>query len=256
MSGRTGGAGAADGAGTGDAARELRPHERARREAPTDRVRLRRKADRGASDRGSIDAIVDAAYIGHIGWVLDGQPFVTPTAIWRVGDHVYWHGSAGSRMLQRTKGRAQVCVTATILDGFVLARSANDSSMNYRSVMILGAAEEVTDREEMLHSFQVWVDRWFPGRWAELRPATDAELRAITLLRVDLNEASAKVRAAGVMEDPADHDWPVWAGVVPLALVAGEPIADPHVPAGMATPRHLPAPGTRIQGEPGGESIG
>lgn len=215
--------------------------------APTERVRLRRKADRGAYDRDTIEGILDRAYVGHVGWVLDGQPYVTPTAIWRVDDRLYWHGSAGSRTLRETKGGMPVCVTATIVDGFVLARSGFESSMNYRSVVALGTAREVTDEAEALRVLEVFVERWFPGRWPELRPATSKELRQTTILSIDLTEASAKVRAAGVLEEPEDHAWPVWAGVVPLALVAGDPIPDEHVPAGMPVPGHVPAPGARVQ---------
>lgn len=212
----------------------------------SDRVRLRRKPDRGRYDRATIDAILDAALVGHLGWVLDGQPYVTPTAIWRMGDRLYWHGSAGSRMVRATKDGAPVCVTATILDGLVLARSATDHSMNYRSVMVLGRAHAVEDEAEALGALEAFVEHFFPGRWGELRPATPNEVRATTVLWIDLAEASAKVRATGVHEEPGDESWPAWAGVVPVRLVTGTPEPDEHVPAGLPVPTYLPAAGTRI----------
>jgi uncharacterized protein len=213
---------------------------------PSDRVRLRRKPDRGRYDRATIDAILDAALIGHVGWVLDRQPYVTPTSIWRQGDRLYWHGSAGSRMVRETKDGAPVCVTATILDGLVLARSGTNHSMNYRSVMVLGHAHAVEDEAEALVALEAFVEHLYPGRWAELRPTTPKEVRATTILWVDLTEASAKIRATGVHEEPGDESWPAWAGVVPVGLVAATAEPDEHVPAGMPAPAYLPAAGTRI----------
>ena len=213
----------------------------------SDRVRLRRKPDRGRYDRATIDAILDAALVGHVGWVLDGQPYATPTAIWRQGDRLYWHGSAGSRMVRETKDGAPVCITATILDGLVLARSGTDHSMNYRSVMVLGRAHAVEDEGETLAALEAFVEHLCPGRWAELRPATSNEIRATTVLWIDLTEASAKIRATGVHDEPGDESWPAWAGVVPVGLVAGTPEPDEHVPAAMTTPSYLPPAGMRIE---------
>ena len=213
----------------------------------SDRVRLRRKPDRGRYDRATIDAILDAALVGHIGWVLDGQPYVTPTAIWRQGDRLYWHGSAGSRMIRETKDGATVCITATILDGLVLARSGIDHSMNYRSVMVLGRVYEVEDEAETLAALEAFVEHLYPGRWAELRPATSNEIRQTTVLWTDLAEASAKIRAAGAHDEPGDESWPVWAGVVPVSLVVGTPEPDEHVPAAMTAPSYLPPAGMRIE---------
>lgn len=213
----------------------------------SDRVRLRRKPDRGRYDRATIDAILDAALVGHVGWVLDGQPYATPTALWRQGDRLYWHGSAGSRMVRETKGGSPVCITATILDGLVLARSGTDHSMNYRSVMVLGRAHAVEGEAATLAALEAFVEHLYPGRWAELRPATAQEIRATTVLWTDLSEASAKIRAAGVHAEPGDESWPVWAGVVPVGLVAGQPEPDEHVPAGMPVPANLPAAGARIE---------
>jgi nitroimidazol reductase NimA-like FMN-containing flavoprotein (pyridoxamine 5'-phosphate oxidase superfamily) len=213
----------------------------------TDRVRLRRKPDRGRYDRATIDAILDAALIGHVGWVLDGQPYVTPTAIWRQGDRLYWHGSVGSRMVRETKDGAPVCITATILDGLVLARSGTDHSMDYRSVMVLGRAHAVEDEGDALAALEALVEHLYPGRWAELRPATSSEIRQTTVLWTDLAEASAKIRAIGAHDEPGDESWPAWAGVVPVRLVAGTPEPDEHVPAAMTAPSYLPPAGMRIE---------
>jgi nitroimidazol reductase NimA-like FMN-containing flavoprotein (pyridoxamine 5'-phosphate oxidase superfamily) len=213
----------------------------------TERVRVRRKPDRGRYDRATIDAILDAALVGHVGWVLDGQPYVTPTAIWRVADRLYWHGSTASRMVRATKGGAPVCVTATIVDGLVLARSGTDHSMDYRSVMVLGSAHAVEGEAETLAALEAFVEHLFPGRWAELRPATSKEVRATSVLWIDLTEASAKIRAGGVHDEPGDEGWPAWAGVVPVALVAGTPDPDAHVPAGMRPPAYLPRAGERVE---------
>ncbi len=206
----------------------------------SERVRVRRKPDRGRYDRATIDAILDAASIGYVGWILDGQPYVTPTAIWRTGDRLYWHGSAASRMVRATKDGAPVCITAAILDGLVLARSATDHSVNYRSVTVLGTAHAVVGDDETVAALEAFVEHLYPGRWAELRPATTREVRATTVLWVDLAEASAKIRADGAHDEPGDETWPAWAGVVPVALVAGVPEPDGFVPAGMPAPGYLP----------------
>ena len=202
---------------------------------------------RGRYDRATIDAILDAALVGHVGWVLDGQPYATPTAIWRQGDRLYWHGSAGSRMVRETKGGAPVCITATILDGLVLARSGTDHSMNFRSVMVLGRASAVEDEAEALAALEAFVEHLYPGRWAELRPATSDEVRATTVLWTDLAEASAKIRATASTTSPGTRRGLPGPGVVPVGLVAGTPEPDDHVPAGMGPPAYLPAAGTRIE---------
>jgi nitroimidazol reductase NimA-like FMN-containing flavoprotein (pyridoxamine 5'-phosphate oxidase superfamily) len=215
----------------------------------SDRVRLRRKPDRGRYDRATIDAILDAALVGHVGWVLDGQPYVTPTAIWRQGERLYWHGSAGSRMVRATRDGAPVCITATIVDGLVLARSGTDHSMNYRSVMVLGRAQAVEEEGEKVAAFEAFVEHLYPGRWGELRPATSAEIRQTSVLWIDLDEASAKVREGGPHDEPGDETWPTWAGVVPLSLTAGPPEADEHVLPGTPPPSYLPRPGGRVGGD-------
>jgi nitroimidazol reductase NimA-like FMN-containing flavoprotein (pyridoxamine 5'-phosphate oxidase superfamily) len=212
----------------------------------SERVRLRRKPDRGRYDRATIDAILDAALVGHVGWVLDGQPYVTPTVIWRRGDRLYWHGSVGSRMIQAVKGGARVCVTATILDALVLARSATNHSMDYRSAMVLGEAHAIEGDAATLEALEDLIEHVHPGRWAELRPATSAEIRQTTVVWIDLREASAKIRASGVVDEPDDLSWPVWAGVVPVALVAGTPVAADGVPAELPLPDYLPAAGQPV----------
>jgi len=215
---------------------------------PSDRVRVRRKPDRGRYDRATIDAILDEAVIGHVGYVIDGQPYVTPTSIWRTGDRLYWHGSSASRMLRATKDGAPVCVTASLLDGLVLARSGFDHSVNYRSVMVLGRAYAVEDEAEMLAALEAFIEHLFPGRWAQLRPPTRQELKATTVLWMDLGEASAKVRADGVHDEPGDETWPVWAGVVPVTMAAGEAEPDEFVPDDMDVPTYARRRSRRLSG--------
>jgi nitroimidazol reductase NimA-like FMN-containing flavoprotein (pyridoxamine 5'-phosphate oxidase superfamily) len=214
----------------------------------SDRVRVRRKPDRGHYDRGTIYAILDAAIVGHVGWVSDGQPYVTPTAIWRTGDRLFWHGSTASRMIRATQDGATVCVTATILDGLVLARSGTNHSLNYRSVMVLGQAHAIEGEAETSAALEAFVEHLYPGRWDALRPATRKELRATTVLWMDLTEASAKIRSDGAHDEPGDETWPIWAGTVPVALVASTPVPDPSVPVGVDPPGHLPHAGARVEG--------
>jgi nitroimidazol reductase NimA-like FMN-containing flavoprotein (pyridoxamine 5'-phosphate oxidase superfamily) len=194
----------------------------------SDRVRLRRRPDRAHYDRATIDAILDEALVGHVGWVLDGQPYVTPVSIWRAGDRLYWHGSAGSRMVRATETGAPVCVTVSILDGLVLALSATNHSMNYRSVMVLGRARIVEDKAEKATALDALVDRLAPGRSKEVRPASDAELRQTAVLWVDLAEVSAKVRTGGPLIEPGDEAWPAWAGIIALATTRGTPEGAPE----------------------------
>ena len=164
------------------------------REPPTDRTRVRRLPERGAYDRATIDAILDAMPVAHVGYSIDGQPFVTPTLQWREGDHVYWHGSAASRMLRVIDG-APVCLTVTLIDGMVLARSAFNHSMNYRSVMLLGKAHAVTDPAVKEARLRTFVESQFPGRWDMLRPVTAQELKGTTVLGMPIDECSAKIRS-------------------------------------------------------------
>jgi nitroimidazol reductase NimA-like FMN-containing flavoprotein (pyridoxamine 5'-phosphate oxidase superfamily) len=189
----------------------------------SDRVRLRRKPDRGHYDRQTIDAILDAAIVGHVGWLLDGQPYVTPVNIWRDGDRLYWHGSAGSRLVRATSRGEPVCVTVALVDGLVLARSATNHSLNYRSVMVLGSAHLLHDERDKAAALDALVDHLAPGRAAGLRPATAEELRKTAVQWIGLDEASAKIRDGGPIDEPGDLEWPAWAGVIPVSLVSGPP---------------------------------
>lgn len=206
---------------------------------PSDRTRVRRLPKRGQYDRATIDAILDEALVAHVGWVVDGQPYATPTAVWRQGDRLYWHGSSASRMLRATDGQP-VCVTVTHLDGLVLARSGFNHSVNYRSVMVLGTAHLVTDETELDASLEALIEHLYPGRWAELRPMTAKERKATAVLWLDLAEASAKIRADVNHDDEGDESWPTWGGVVPVRMVRGEPQPDEFVADGV------PAPAVRL----------
>jgi len=206
--------------------------------APTPRVRVKRRPDRGAYDRATIDAILDATQLAHVGYVHEGQPFVTPTLQWREGDRVYFHGSAASRMIETTDG-LDVCLTVTLMDGIVLARSAFNHSINYRSVMLLGRAEMVTDVAEKEARLKAFVEGMFPGRWDGLRPITAKELKATSVLSIPIDEASAKVRAGGPKDDEEDYALPIWAGVVPVKLATLPPVDDPRVKAGLKAPAHV-----------------
>lgn len=211
------------------------PGETGRAKAPSDRTRVRRHPDRGHYDRATIDAILDAALIGHVAWVAGGQPYATPTLVWREGDRLYWHGSSASRMLRAIDGQP-VCVTVTHLDGLVVARSGFNHSVNYRSAMILGTAHLVTDDAEKDASLEAFFERLYPGRWPELRPMTAKERKATTVAWVDLAEASAKVRADINHDDEGDEAWPAWGGVIPVRTVLGEPEPDTFTPDGMPAP--------------------
>ena len=175
----------------------------------------------------------------HVGFVLDGQPFVIPTGYARVGDAVYIHGSAASRMLKTLAGGVQVCVTVTLVDGFVLARSAFHHSMNYRSVVILGRATPVEDLDEKKRALEAFTEHIVQGRWNYLRPVREVELKQTSVLRLPLNEVSAKVRTGPPKDDAEDYDLPIWAGILPLRLTPGDPVADARLPMGTPLPSHL-----------------
>ena len=204
--------------------------------APSDRTRVRRVPLRGVYDRAVIDAILDEALICHLGLVGDNQPFVIPTIHLRIGDELFIHGSAASRMLEQGGSGARLCVTVTLVDGIVLARSAFHHSMNYRSVVILGEARNVTEREEKFSVLAKLVDRFSPGRSALARGPNEQEFKATSLLALPIAEASAKVRTGGPVDDEEDLAMPIWAGVIPLRLEAQSPlVADPIAP-GQAVP--------------------
>jgi nitroimidazol reductase NimA-like FMN-containing flavoprotein (pyridoxamine 5'-phosphate oxidase superfamily) len=206
---------------------------------PTARTRVKRLHERGHYDRASVHAILDAGFVCHVSYVIDGQPYATPTSYWREGDMLYWHGSAASRMLENLATGIPACVTVTHLDGLVLARSGFHSSINYRSVMALGVASVVSDEATKLHALRAFVERLTPGRWAELRPVTAQELKATTVVSMPLKEVSAKVRTGPPKDDAEDYALDVWAGVLPLRLVAGAAIGDPKLKAGVALPAYL-----------------
>jgi nitroimidazol reductase NimA-like FMN-containing flavoprotein (pyridoxamine 5'-phosphate oxidase superfamily) len=203
------------------------------------RVRVGRLPDRGRYQRAVIDEILDEALICHVGFVAGGQPYVIPTIHARAGDLLYVHGSAASRMLRTLKGGVPACVTASIVDGLVLARSAFHHSLNYRSVVVLGRAVELQDDAEKLRALRAIVDHIAPGRWDEVRGPSPAELRQTTVLGMRLDEASAKVRSGPPKDDEQDLALPVWAGELPVRMVALEPRDDPLLRPGIAPPGWL-----------------
>lgn len=196
----------------------------------TERTKVRRLPKRASYDAATIHAIVDEALICHVGFVVDSIPFVIPTIHWRESDTLYFHGSAASRMLRSLRDGVDACVTVTLLDGLVLARSAFHHSMNYRSVVVFGKAREVTG-EEKLRALDSLVEHVVRGRSAEVRAPNDVELRQTLVLALPLEEASAKIRTGGPVDDEEDYALPVWAGVLPLRLIPGAPVADERVSA-------------------------
>ncbi len=207
--------------------------------APTARTRLKRLHERGHYDRKTVNEILDAGLMCHVGYVIDGQPYVTATAYWRLGGRVYWHGSSASKMLRHLKGGVPVCFTVALLDGLVLARSGFHSSLNYRSVMALGEARLVADPDEKLAALTAFSDRLTPGRWPELKPPSAQELKATTVISLELEEVAAKVRSGPPKDDPEDLALPVWAGVVPVATVLGRPEPDPRLLPDIPMPDYL-----------------
>jgi uncharacterized protein len=192
---------------------------------------------RGTREAKVIHAILDAAIHCHVAHVIHGQPVAMPTLHWRIGERVYWHGSAASRMLGANARGGRVCLTATLIDGFVLARSGFNHSVNYRSVLVFGQPTLVTNPDEKAAALEHFLEHWFPGRWAELRPATPKELGATHVFWLPLDQATAKLRT-GEPHDPArDARWPVWAGVVPLELQALAPVAAPDLSYAGRAPR-------------------
>lgn len=201
---------------------------------PTERTQVRRLPKRAVYDKAQVYSILDAGYVCHVGFAVDGQPYVIPTGYARAGDRIYIHGSAASRMLRALEQGADVCVTVTLLDGFVLARSAFHHSMNYRSAVVFGRARLVTDPGEKLEALRAFTDHVLPGRWAEVRQPNDRELNATSVLALPLDEASAKVRTGPPVDDEPDYALPVWAGEVPVRMELGEPVADGRVLPGVA----------------------
>jgi len=203
---------------------------------PTPRTRLVREAERAVYDRAVAYQILDEGFICHVGFTLDGQPFVIPTSYGRSGDHLYIHGSAASRMLRTLDQGVPVCVTVTLLDGLVLARSIFNHSMNYRSVVILGTASAVTDPAEKLEALRLLSEHILPGRWEQSRLPNERELKATSVLRLPIEEFSAKVRQGPVVDDVDDYSFPTWAGVIPLSTVPGTPITDDRCDPSLPVP--------------------
>ena len=209
--------------------------------APTDRTRVRRVPQRGAYERETIEAILDETLISHVGFVHEGQPVVIPTLHARLGDRLYLHGSAASRMLRTLEKGVPVCVTATLVDGLVLARSAFHHSVNYRSVVVFGTATLIEPGEETVKVLELFTERLVPGRWADVRPPTRQELKGTKVLSLPLDEASAKVRTGPPIDEDEDYDLPVWAGVLPLSTEAAEPQPDPRLDPAIETPGYVAA---------------
>jgi len=205
----------------------------------TDRTRLKRLPKRGQYDRETINSILDEAFICHVGFVVDGQPYVIPTGFARIGDDLYIHGSAASRMVRHVAKGIDVCVTVTLLDGLVMARSAFHHSMNYRSVVILGKAELVENPKEKNNALEALTEHFVPGRWNDVRWPTELELKATTVLKLPITEASAKIRTGDPVDDDEDYAMDVWAGVLPLNITAGEPIADAKLQSGIDVPQNV-----------------
>lgn len=205
----------------------------------TPRTTLRRHKERGATDRADLYAVLDAGLVCHLGFAADGGPAVLPTAYGRDGDTLYLHGSSANGAFGAAAGQ-RVCVTVTHMDGLVCARSVFNHSVNYRSAVIFGTAEIVTDEAERLHALEVVTDHLIPGRWAAARKPTRKEMAATAVAALSLEEASVKIRAAGVADDEEDYALDVWAGVLPMAVTFGEPEPDPKS-AGIPVPAHIRA---------------
>jgi nitroimidazol reductase NimA-like FMN-containing flavoprotein (pyridoxamine 5'-phosphate oxidase superfamily) len=205
---------------------------------PSERTRVVREPQRGIYDRETVYKILDEGLVCHVGFSVEGQPFVIPTLFARIGDAIYFHGSAASRMLRGVSEGANVCVTVTLTDGIVLARSVFNHSMNYRSVVALGKATLVEAPQEKLEALRAFTEKILPGRWDDARQPNEKELKATSILRLPLTEASAKVRVGPPEDDAPDYALPVWAGVIPLGVVAGAPIRDEKCDLGIPLPAY------------------
>lgn len=206
--------------------------------APSDRSRVKRLPQRGVYDRAVINSVLDAALISHVGFIADGQPYVIPTIHVRIGDCVYLHGSPASRMLQALAAGAAVCITVTLVDGLVLARSAFHHSMNYRSVVLFGRGASVDDDGRKTEILRLLAEHLVRGRWADVRAPSPDELRRTLVVGIPIDEASAKVRSGPPLDDEEDYSVPAWAGVLPLRIAAGALVPDPRLAAGIVPPRY------------------
>jgi nitroimidazol reductase NimA-like FMN-containing flavoprotein (pyridoxamine 5'-phosphate oxidase superfamily) len=216
-------------------------------EAPSSRTRVKRMPARADYERATVEAILDEAMVAHLGFVADGQPYVIPTLHARVGELVYFHGSSASRTVRALTAGTQMCLTVTLLDGLVLARAAVHHSVNYRSVVVLGQARAIEEPTEKMAAIEAFTERLIPGRWDEVRGPTAKELKAIQVLALPLEEASAKLRVGPPKDDEDDYALDTWAGVIPLSTVAGDPIPDERLSEGIAlSPSARAWPGRRI----------
>jgi nitroimidazol reductase NimA-like FMN-containing flavoprotein (pyridoxamine 5'-phosphate oxidase superfamily) len=206
---------------------------------PTERTQVKRLPKRGKYDRETVHKILDQGFVCHVGFNVDGQPFVIPTNYGRTGDVLYLHGSAASRMLRTLSGGVPVCVTVTHVDGLVLARSAFHHSVNYRSVVILGTAQLVENPAEKMEALRLFTEHVMKGRWDDVRQPTEQELKATTVLALPLEEVSAKIRTGGPIDDEADYTLSVWAGVLPLGLSVKAPIPDEKLQQDQPVPEYL-----------------
>jgi len=207
--------------------------------APSNRTRVKRLPARGIYDRSEIDAILDEGFVCHVGFVVDGQPFVIPTGYARDGDRVLIHGSAASRMLRTLENGVDVCVTVTLTDALVLARSAFHHSVNYRSVVILGKAAPINDREDKIDALRILTNHFIPSRWDDCRPPNEVELKATTAMEIPLTEASAKVRTGPPGDEDEDYALPYWAGLLPIPPTTQTPIPDPRLTPGIDIPDYV-----------------
>lgn len=205
----------------------------------TERTRIKRLPKRGHYDRETIYPILDEAFICHVGFSVEDQPYVIPTGYARIDDDLYIHGSSASRMLRNLAEGIDVCVTVTLIDGLVLARSAFHHSVNYRSVVILGKAELVEDTEEKNRALEAFTEHVIPGRWAEVRWPNKLELKATSVLKLAINEASAKVRTGPPVDDEEDYAINVWAGVLPVRMTKGDPVSDERLPSEISVPDYV-----------------
>jgi uncharacterized protein len=206
---------------------------------PTERTQVKRLPKRGMYDRETVFKILDEAFVCHVGFVVDGQPYVIPTNFGRVDETLYLHGSAASRMLRTLSEGIPVCVTVSLIDGLVLARSAFHHSVNYRSVVILGTARLVEDPAEKMEALRLFTEHIMKGRWEQIRWPTEQELKGTTVLALPIEEVSAKVRTGDPKDDEEDYELPFWAGVLPLPVVPAAPIADTRLKAGIAVPENV-----------------
>jgi uncharacterized protein len=205
------------------------------------RNKVKRAHERGSYDKAAVFAILDAGLLCHVSYVIDGQPYCTPTLFWREDDVLYWHGSSASRMLKHLKAGTPACLTVSHLDGLVLARSGFHHSANYRSAMCFGTAQFIADDEEKMQALAGVVDRFYPHRTSTLRPINPQEFKATTVIRMRIEEASAKVRAKNVVDDEEDYGTPIWAGVIPVAQIIGAEDPCPRLMPGVKRPDNLAA---------------